>query len=59
MIYFISGGGTAGHIYPAISIADSIRKIEENAKFYYVGIKGKLEEEIAKKEGYEFLPVTC
>ena len=58
MIYFISGGGTAGHIYPAISIADSIRKIDENAKFYYVGIKGKLEEEIAKKEGYEFLPVT-
>lgn len=50
MIYFISGGGTAGHIYPAISIADSIRKIDENAKFYYVGIKGKLEEEIAQKE---------
>lgn len=58
MIYFLSGGGTAGHIYPAIAISKAIKKLDKEAKFYYVGIKGKLEEEIAARENYTFLPVT-
>lgn len=58
MIYFLSGGGTAGHIYPAIAISKAIKNLDKDAVFYYVGIKGKLEEEIASREGYTFLPVT-
>lgn len=58
MIYFVSGGGTAGHIYPAISIIEAIKKLDADGKFYYVGISGKLEEEIAKREGITFLPIV-
>ncbi|MCI6610464.1 MAG: UDP-N-acetylglucosamine--N-acetylmuramyl-(pentapeptide) pyrophosphoryl-undecaprenol N-acetylglucosamine transferase [Ezakiella sp.] len=58
MIYFVSGGGTAGHIYPAISIIEAIKKLDADSEFYYVGISGKLEEEIAKREGITFLPIV-
>ena len=39
----ISGGGTGGHIFPALSIADAIRKIEPEADILFVGAEGKME----------------
>ena len=56
--YFITGGGTGGHIYPAIAICDALSKDPETKKIYYVGNPNNLEHEIAKKSGYEFLPVN-
>ena len=41
----ISGGGTGGHIFPALSIADAIRKIEPEADILFVGADGKMEME--------------
>jgi len=56
----IGGGGTGGHVFPAISIADSLRKLEPGARFLFVGARGKLEMEKVPEAGYEIegLPVA-
>ena len=53
-VYFVTGGGTGGHIYPALAVADAL---SEEAKVYYVGNKRNMEFELATKKGYKFLHV--
>lgn len=48
----IAGGGTGGHLYPAIAIAKSIHKINPEIKIHFVGTKAGLEGKIIPKEGY-------
>jgi len=56
--YFVSGGGTGGHIYPAFTIVDKLLKEEDTEKIYYIGNPNNLEYEIAKNyPQVEFLPV--
>lgn len=55
--YFITGGGTGGHIYPAIAICDELKKDPETKEIYYVGNPNNLEYEITQKLGYKFLGV--
>lgn len=55
--YFVTGGGTGGHIYPAIAVCDALKKDAETKEIYYVGNPNNLEYEIATKKGYKFLPV--
>lgn len=55
--YFITGGGTGGHIYPAIAVADGLLVENETEKIYYVGNPNNLEASIVKDKNYEFLPV--
>ena len=50
--FIIAGGGTGGHIFPAIAIANAIRAIEPGAKFLFVGAKGKMEMEKVPAAGY-------
>lgn len=50
--YVITGGGTGGHVYPAIAIADEIRRRDPTAKFLYVGVRGKSEASIVPRRGY-------
>ena len=57
-IYFITGGGTGGHIYPAMAIADALRKEKDTEKIYYIGNPKNLEKTIADKAGYPFLNVN-
>lgn len=49
----ISGGGTGGHIYPAIAIANELKHRFPTAKFLFVGAKGKMEMEKVPQNGYE------
>ena len=56
-IYFITGGGTGGHIYPAVAVADELLKNVDTGKIYYVGNPNNLEASIVKDKNYTFLPV--
>ncbi len=55
----ISGGGTGGHIFPAVSIANAIKEIRPNAKILFVGAEGRMEMQRVPAAGYEIkgLPV--
>lgn len=50
--FILSGGGTGGHIYPAIAIADELKKRHPDAKFLFVGAKGRMEMEKVPQAGY-------
>jgi len=54
----LAGGGTGGHIYPAIAVGRELLTREEVEKIYYVGNPKKLENEIIKNESFDFLPVN-
>jgi UDP-N-acetylglucosamine--N-acetylmuramyl-(pentapeptide) pyrophosphoryl-undecaprenol N-acetylglucosamine transferase len=56
----ISGGGTGGHIFPAISIANALRKIEPETEILFVGAEGRMEMEKVPAAGYKItgLPVA-
>ncbi|MGZ8518256.1 MAG: undecaprenyldiphospho-muramoylpentapeptide beta-N-acetylglucosaminyltransferase [Chitinophagaceae bacterium] len=49
----IAGGGTGGHIFPAIAIANALKKIEESIEILFVGAKGKMEMEKVPQAGYK------
>ena len=49
----ISGGGTGGHIFPAISIANAIKEARPQAQILFVGALGKMEMEKVPAAGYE------
>ncbi len=53
-VFFVTGGGTGGHIYPAMAVADAL---SETNKVYYVGNKRNMEHNLAIEKGYKFLHV--
>ena len=56
----ISGGGTGGHVFPAISIANAIMKLDPDADILFVGAEGRMEMEKVPAAGYKIigLPVS-
>ncbi len=48
----ISGGGTGGHIFPAVSIANAIRELQPDATIHFVGAEGRMEMQRVPAEGY-------
>ena len=48
----IAGGGTGGHIFPAVSIANALKKKEPDMEILFVGAKGKMEMEKVPEAGY-------
>ena len=57
--YLISGGGTGGHIFPAISIANALKEQDPEAEILFVGALGRMEMERVPQAGYKIvgLPV--
>lgn len=51
--FIISGGGTGGHIYPAIAIANELKERHPNAEFLFVGAKDKMEMQKVPQAGYK------
>lgn len=51
----ISGGGTGGHIFPAIAIADAIKRLSPDAEILFVGAKGRMEMEKVPEAGYTII----
>ncbi|RYY15041.1 MAG: undecaprenyldiphospho-muramoylpentapeptide beta-N-acetylglucosaminyltransferase [Chitinophagaceae bacterium] len=54
-MYSRSGGGTGGHIFPAVAIANAIKKIDPAAEILFVGAKGKMEMEKVPQAGYKII----
>ncbi len=53
MKFIISGGGTGGHIFPAIAIAEALKRQDPNAEFLFIGANGRMEMEKVPKAGYK------
>ncbi|WP_115461192.1 undecaprenyldiphospho-muramoylpentapeptide beta-N-acetylglucosaminyltransferase [Winogradskyella aurantiaca] len=51
--FILSGGGTGGHIYPAIAIANELKRRYSNAEFLFVGASDRMEMEKVPKAGYK------
>ena len=54
----MAGGGTGGHIFPAIAIANAIMDLCPDAEFLFVGAKGKMEMEKVPEAGYQIKGLT-
>jgi len=52
LIVLISGGGTGGHVFPAIAIANALKVMHPNINILFVGAKGKLEMQKVPEAGY-------
>ena len=55
MNFLISGGGTGGHIFPAISIANALRQLKPDCKILFVGADNRMEMERVPQAGYEIV----
>lgn len=53
MRFVISGGGTGGHIFPAIAIADALKRRCPESEILFIGAKGRMEMERVPKAGYQ------
>lgn len=54
----ISGGGTGGHIYPAIAIANALRQVDESIEILFVGALGKMEMQKVPEAGYKIIGLS-
>ena len=55
MKYLISGGGTGGHIFPAVSIANALREADPDCEILFVGALGRMEMERVPQAGYQII----
>jgi UDP-N-acetylglucosamine--N-acetylmuramyl-(pentapeptide) pyrophosphoryl-undecaprenol N-acetylglucosamine transferase len=53
----IAGGGTGGHIFPAIAIANALKAIDDNIELLFVGANGKMEMEKVPQAGYKIIGI--
>ncbi len=53
MKFVLTGGGTGGHVYPALAIAESLKTRYDTAEFLYIGVRGRAEEKIVPELGYQ------
>jgi len=58
LIVVITGGGTGGHVYPALAVAQKLKIDEDVEKIYYIGCNKNMEATIIPKEGFEFFSIS-
>ena len=58
MKFLFTCGGTAGHINPALAVADEIKKLMPDAKFLFVGSGREMETRLITQAGYELVNIT-
>lgn len=52
LTFILAGGGTGGHLFPALAIAEELKKQEPEAQMLFVGTKGKIETRVVPERGY-------
>ena len=52
--FLFAGGGTGGHLYPAIAVAEQIRILKPESKILFVGTKDKIEARVVPEKGFDF-----
>jgi UDP-N-acetylglucosamine--N-acetylmuramyl-(pentapeptide) pyrophosphoryl-undecaprenol N-acetylglucosamine transferase len=52
-----AGGGTGGHLYPAISVAEELQNLYEHCEIAFIGSKDKIEGRVVPQLGYQFYPI--
>ena len=55
----ISGGGTGGHIFPAISVANALRRIDPSVEILFVGAEGRMEMEKVPAGRLPYKRIAC
>ena len=56
--YLFAGGGTGGHLYPAIAIAQRIKELQPNSEILFIGTKDKIESRVVPNLGFRFKSIT-
>lgn len=56
--YLFTGGGTGGHVYPSLVVADYVRSREPEAEILFVGVKKGAEERIVPPHGYDLVTLS-
>lgn len=57
MTILFAAGGTGGHLYPAIAIAEEIKKQQPEARIAFIGTKNKIEARVVPQKGFEFYTI--
>ena len=52
--FVFAGGGTGGHLYPALAVAEKIRELKPEAEILFVGAKNRIEERVVPQYGFKF-----
>jgi len=55
--FLFAGGGTGGHLFPAVAVAEVIRTMQPDAKILFLGTKTKIEGKVVPKLGFQFKPI--
>ncbi len=55
--FLFAGGGTGGHLYPAIAVAQKIKELQPDAEILFIGTKTKIEAKVVPALGFNFKPI--
>ncbi len=55
--FIFAGGGTGGHLYPALAVAQMIRQLKPESEILFVGTKNKIEARVVPEYGFNFKPI--
>ncbi len=56
--FVLAGGGTGGHIYPAIGIAQALQRLNSEVNIVFIGGRDRLESTLVPQQGFRFLPIS-